>query len=719
MSGEHIRGIPRTYEKEITLADTPYTLSVGFNCVKVDTTGGNVRVNLPDVNYPIDVIKTSSDSYIVTVWVGGVQKATVAGELSKITVENAEVTADEPWYPYDVIVGIAGDEILAKNKYGKVISRGVAGEDDAAFVSSILSSDSNVLVLSDMILTSEIFLTNLSNCNLIASPGVCITRNVASNLSAISINGCDNVRVDGFEFTQADSKYSYMVAIKASSNISFINNIFHDFHAGITSSVYDGVRSKHININDNIFYNYRYVCISVNDGCDIVSIDGNYIYTSSGDGVNGALYCITTSTIGGTDPDNAGSTFIRVTRNVILDHLVHNAIDVHGGDDIYIEENRIINVPNGAAIIMHNTGGVGIPTVDNHNWHIEKNVIETCNQGIVIQASHPDSTVTHVTILGNCVSYVKLHSIYVEPNAAYTNVSIIGIIIEHNFISGHIGTYLYSNGIFVKKDVAAVSNIIADIDIADNMFSDIDDIYSAITARLVSGYLNIHDNNMVGSSDFGILGVLSASCNIGDNFISGPLCGISLLSGVRCLIKFNQIISHTSIDINDADSVNFRVLNNDLSATTVAVSFANAISPIIRDNIGYISPGESRSASGLLTAGVANAIAFAWHNPELQDILIKKVTIRITTPGGIAGSLLDVGIADDAAGTNRGTEFFDDIDLNTAAIIKSTVATPGTQTVEVFCQDSVSATDGWIVGQILVENAASLVGSYYIEYEGA
>ena len=30
MSGEHIRGIPRTYEKEITLADTPYTLSVGL-----------------------------------------------------------------------------------------------------------------------------------------------------------------------------------------------------------------------------------------------------------------------------------------------------------------------------------------------------------------------------------------------------------------------------------------------------------------------------------------------------------------------------------------------------------------------------------------------------------------------------------------------------------------------------------------------------------------
>ncbi len=145
MSGEHIRGIPRTYEKEITLADTPYTLSLGYNCVKVDTTGGNVRVNLPDVNYPIDVIKTSSDAYIVTIWVGGTQIGEVAGELSVVTIENAEVTVDEPWYPYDAIVGIAGvsgdgGEVLAKDRYGRVIAggRGVAGTDDVTVSQTVL-----------------------------------------------------------------------------------------------------------------------------------------------------------------------------------------------------------------------------------------------------------------------------------------------------------------------------------------------------------------------------------------------------------------------------------------------------------------------------------------------------------------------------------------------------------------------------------------------------
>ena len=136
-------------------------------------------------------------------------------------------------------------------------------------------------------------------------------------------------------------------------------------------------------------------------------------------------------------------------------------------------------------------------------------------------------------------------------------------------------------------------------------------------------------------------------------------------------------------------------------------------------NEGYIAPGEDRVYTGSLTAGNANAIAFAWHNPEAQDIYIKKVIVAITTPGGTAGSLLDVGIADDAAGTNLGTEFFDDLDLNTAAVSDSLISTPGNQTLWVSCQDSASATDGYVVGKILTANAASLVGKYYIEYVGA
>ena len=42
----------------------------------------------------------------------------------------------------------------------------------------------------------------------------------------------------------------------------------------------------------------------------------------------------------------------------------------------------------------------------------------------------------------------------------------------------------------------------------------------------------------------------------------------------------------------------------------------------------------------------------------------------------------------------------------------------GTQTIWVGCEDSASATGGWVVGKIDTEIANSLAGSYYIEYVG-
>ena len=126
----------------ITISNSPYTVPNGINKVNVDTTGGNVRINLPSTNSEIQIAKTSSDSYIVTLWVAGTQIGEVAGELSSVTVESGQITKDEPWYPYDAIVGIAGvsgdgGEVLAKDRYGRVIARGVAGANDAATINAV------------------------------------------------------------------------------------------------------------------------------------------------------------------------------------------------------------------------------------------------------------------------------------------------------------------------------------------------------------------------------------------------------------------------------------------------------------------------------------------------------------------------------------------------------------------------------------------------------
>jgi hypothetical protein len=114
--------------------------------------------------------------------------------------------------------------------------------------------------------------------------------------------------------------------------------------------------------------------------------------------------------------------------------------------------------------------------------------------------------------------------------------------------------------------------------------------------------------------------------------------------------------------------------------------------------------------------------AFAWHNPELQDILVKKIVINRSAAGGTATSEMNVGIADNGTVDDPGIEFFDSILVNNAAAIHDSYVAGGTsygtQTIWVNCQDSASATGGWVVGKLDTEIANALAGSYYIEYVG-
>ena len=141
---------------------------------------------------------------------------------------------------------------------------------------------------------------------------------------------------------------------------------------------------------------------------------------------------------------------------------------------------------------------------------------------------------------------------------------------------------------------------------------------------------------------------------------------------------------------------------------------------IVRDNEGYIHHGEIRTKYKALTAGVANAIGLAWQNPEAQAVYVRKINVPVTTGGGTPGSHFDMGVADDATGTNRGTEFFNDLHLETAQLNDSWLAGDGgQQTKAVKLEANGNATDAWVVGQILDANASALVGSALFEYMGA
>lgn len=113
-----------------------------------------------------------------------------------------------------------------------------------------------------------------------------------------------------------------------------------------------------------------------------------------------------------------------------------------------------------------------------------------------------------------------------------------------------------------------------------------------------------------------------------------------------------------------------------------------------------------RIVSGDLTAGAANAFAFSWQNPESFKLIILGVFIEITTNGGTAGSVIDVGTA--IATETHGDNLIDGGNLNTIGFLYS-----AGDYVKV---DEKGGTTDWITGQILVADALNLVGKYYIHY---
>jgi len=360
-------------------------------------------------------------------------------------------------------------------------------------------------------------------------------------------------------------------------------------------------------------------------------------------------------------------------------------------------------------------------------------------------------------------------------------------------------------------EVGSSSNIV----ITGNYGEDGDIIYVANSSHVI-----VSSNICVESNNQGIGVFLSDDVIISGNTtyttVARGVCGIRVMGSTKVKVLSNNIrkdgVGREGIQVVksgatisqdvlvegnlihdtangmeiEAGCQNIEVKNNNFRGVSGTIINDSGTNTIIEGNVGYITPSEIRTASGTLTAGLANAIAFAWHNPEAQDILIRKIVIEVTTGGGTVGSHLDVGIADygtfgthtgadnaavltdstkawtvnalvgytlynltDASSTtvtantantitgvlggggdndwdtgdvyyiavNRGTEFFNDLLLNNTGVNDSWVS-PGTQTIWVFCQDSVSVTDGWIVGQILDANASSLVARYYIEYVG-
>lgn len=115
-----------------------------------------------------------------------------------------------------------------------------------------------------------------------------------------------------------------------------------------------------------------------------------------------------------------------------------------------------------------------------------------------------------------------------------------------------------------------------------------------------------------------------------------------------------------------------------------------------------------------LTAGLANAFAFAIENPESVDCLITQLIIDITTAGGSASSVLDVDTVNGATAT--GDDIIDGLDLNATGTSDS-IKNPGTNGdgKPVKWGKKGSTTDD-LTGKILVADASNLVGQVIVKY---
>ncbi len=114
-----------------------------------------------------------------------------------------------------------------------------------------------------------------------------------------------------------------------------------------------------------------------------------------------------------------------------------------------------------------------------------------------------------------------------------------------------------------------------------------------------------------------------------------------------------------------------------------------------------------------LASGNANAFAFAVQNPEGIDCVVTNVVVDLTTAGGTASSVLDVDVAPDA--TSTGDSIIDGLVLNQTGTFDRH-KDGGTNGGAPLKWDKNGGTNDYVTGKILVQNAASLVGTVIIEY---
>lgn len=166
---------------------------------------------------------------------------------------------------------------------------------------------------------------------------------------------------------------------------------------------------------------------------------------------------------------------------------------------------------------------------------------------------------------------------------------------------------------------------------------------------------------------------------------------------------------NTKMLIGDGTDINSVAVTGDVTITNVGVTAIGS------DKVtsAKVAPTYMKVASGALAADASGNMAFIWQNPEDAKVLVHRVLVDRTTAGGSVGSELNVGVVD--ASGNTADNLIDGLDLNATGLADN-ITDIGNNGKSRQKLDEKDGTTDWITGKILVADASSLVGKYYIYY---
>lgn len=370
--------------------------------------------------------------------------------------------------------------------------------------------------------------------------------------------------------------------------------------------------------------------------------------------------------------------------------------------------------------------------------------------GFLVGGDENDSS--SLVVLENCHSISETENGMQISDCEDGRVQIIG---GSSITSGAYGLYLITaKHIFIKGLIidtpVGVSNVGNRLGVSGDLLEDSDiEIYAKGTASAQEVWIDGNNVTLQGSieatGDYALMfdtgdgnrmqnvclkGVGGNTATLLTNIdnlvvdggsIDGGAIGIKGTDGDDVFIHGVRIEATTPIDINDADMVRTVITGCNWYGSTNDPSMAAAVSARVSGNIDkngawYGSSGEHLVAEGALAGGAANAYALAWQNPHASKILVDYVVIDVTTAGGTATAVLDVDVVGSATSTDD--DILDGIDLDAVAVYDSRNATDaGTNGLQkaIKCDEN-GGTNDYVTGKILVANASSLVGKYYIHY---